>query len=282
MIGRTSVDRKTISDFGDQWTRYTDNSGYYGSAGLFHDICGPLLAEEDISDKAVADIGAGSGRIVNMLLDAGAANVTAIEPSDAAEVLRTNTAGRAAQVTVIRGEGTSIPQDARFDLVVSIGVLHHIEDPAAVVVAAEKALKPGGKLFIWLYGREGNAFYLALAKPLRTLTKRMPHRALAAFCWGADGLVLGYAFLARHIRLPMRDYLDTVYCRLAPDKRRLVIYDQLNPAYAKYYRREEATRLLEENGFHNVAAYHRHGYSWSVVGEKRQSEAQPSRAFGGQ
>ena len=27
----SEVDRQTITDFGDQWTRYTDKSGYYGS-----------------------------------------------------------------------------------------------------------------------------------------------------------------------------------------------------------------------------------------------------------
>jgi hypothetical protein len=64
----------------------------------------------------------------------------------------------------------------------------------------------------------------------------------------------------------MRQYMQTVYCRLAPDKRRLVIYDQLNPAYAKYYREDEARRLLENSGFKNVRTYYRHSYSWSVTG----------------
>ena len=78
----SEVDRKTITDFGDQWTRYTDNSGYYGSLGLFTDICAPLLGVDDVRGRVVADIGSGTGRIVNMLLDAGAARVTALEPSE--------------------------------------------------------------------------------------------------------------------------------------------------------------------------------------------------------
>ncbi len=56
--------------------------------------------------------------------------------------------------------------------------------------------------------------------------------------------------------------------RLTPDKRRLVIYDQLNPAYAKYYTRAEARALLEQAGFVDVQLYHRHSYSWSVVGTR--------------
>ena len=47
----SKVDRQTITDFGDQWTRYTDNSGYYGSLGLFTDICAPLLAVESDPER---------------------------------------------------------------------------------------------------------------------------------------------------------------------------------------------------------------------------------------
>lgn len=262
----SGVDRKTISDFGDQWTRYTDNAGYYGSVELLADICGPLLRIDDICGRRVADIGSGTGRIVNMLLDAGAAHVTAIEPSDSVEVVRANTTARSQRVDVIHGEGSAIPQDRSFDLVVSIGVLHHVERPAPIVQAACRSLKPDGAMLVWLYGREGNGFYLGLVQPLRALTKRLPHRLLAALCHALDIAALGYASLSKILPLPMRDYVQTVYSQLAPDKRRLVIYDQLNPAYAKYYRESEARALLADNGFREVRTYHRHGYSWTVVG----------------
>src|SRR5262245_47706921 len=225
----SQVDRQTITDFGDQWTRYTDNSGYYGSVGLFTDICAPLLGPDDVNGRIVADIGSGTGRIVNMLLDAGAARVVALEPSESFAVVAANTADRAERVEVIRADGTAIPQDRSFDLVVSIGVLHHIENPAPVVDAARRALRSGGAMFVWLYGREGNEAYLAVFEPLRALTKRMPHRMLAMLCHVLDFIAIGYAATCKFLPLPMRDYVQNVYRRLAPDKRRLVIYDQLNP-----------------------------------------------------
>ena len=33
---------KVIRDFGQQWTHYTDNSGYYGSLEFFRDSASPL------------------------------------------------------------------------------------------------------------------------------------------------------------------------------------------------------------------------------------------------
>jgi hypothetical protein len=68
--------------------------------------------------------------------------------------------------------------------------------------------------------------------------------------------------------LPLARYMREVVARLDPSKRRLTVYDQLNPAYAKYYRRDEAYRLLAAAGFRDLLLYHRHGYSWSVVGTK--------------
>jgi len=75
--------------------------------------------------------------------------------------------------------GELLPPSGDLDPVVSIGVLHHIPDPAPVVRAAFHALKPGGTMLAWLYGREGNEAYLAVAEPLRIVTRRMPHALLA-------------------------------------------------------------------------------------------------------
>jgi hypothetical protein len=59
-----------------------------------------------------------------------------------------------------------------------------------------------------------------------------------------------------------------VFRRLSWKKRYLNVYDQLNPAYARYYREDEATALLASTGFVDVRAHHRHGYSWTVVGTR--------------
>ena len=144
--------------------------------------------------------------------------------------------------------------------------------------AAVLALRPGGKMLVWLYGREGNALYLALAQPLRALTRRLPHRLLVALVRMLYLPLAGLIGLARSMPVPMRDYLNNYLARLSPEQRRLVMYDQLNPAYAKYYSAAEARALLEHAGFVNVRLHHRHGYSWTVIGERPQDTASKSTA----
>lgn len=263
-----SLGKRTIADFGEQWTRFTGNEGFYGSAQLFEDICGPLLTPEAIRGRRVAEIGSGTGRIVRMLLTAGAGHVLALEPSDAYDVLRRNTADVADRVECLHVTGEQLPSNRALDLVVSIGVLHHIPEPEPVVKAAHAALAPGGRMLVWLYGREGNGLYLALTTPIRALTTKLPQWAVVAMSRAFRTLLVPYIALCRVMPLPLGGYFSRVFGQMAPDKQVLIIYDQLRPAYAKYYTRAEALALLADGGFSDVRLHHRHGYSWTVIGTK--------------
>ena len=265
------LSRKTISDFGEQWLSFRDSPGYYGSAELLADIFGPLLRLADVAGTRIADIGSGTGRIVTMLLDAGAAHVYAVEPSAAMEVLRANTAARAGQITCIADVGENLPPGLDLDFVVSIGVLHHIPEPGPVLRAAYAALRPGGRLLVWLYGREGNEAYLRIAEPVRRLTTRLPHSVLIGMTYVGVFALDAYIGLCRVLPLPMRSYMREVLAKFPRLTRRMTIYDQLNPAYAKYYSASEARQLVEAAGFNEVSLFHRHGYSWTVCGTKPAS-----------
>ena len=136
------------------------------------------------------------------------------------------------------------------------------------VRAIHAALRPGGRCAVWLYGREGNELYLRAVGPLRRLTPKLPPWALAGVAWGLWGPAEVYGWAARRFHLPLADYYRRVWKPLDRAARRLVIYDQLNPTYAKYYTEPEARALLGDGGFRNVCTHHRHGSSWTVGGIK--------------
>ena len=263
---RDALGARSVADFGEQWTHFRDNPGYYGSVALFADLLQPLLVPEDFRGARVADIGSGTGRIVRMLAEAGAARIIAVEPSAAMDVLRANTRDLADRVSYRRETGDRFTADEPLDFATSIGVLHHIPDPAPVVERMRAALRPGGRAVIWLYGQEGNEVYLAAARPLRAVTTRLPHTALLGLCRLLDLPTVAYMVACRHVRLPLWSYMRHHLDRLTPEVRRLTIYDQLNPRWAKYYTKTEARALLEDAGFVDVQCHHRHGYSWLVVG----------------
>jgi SAM-dependent methyltransferase len=264
----SSLGDRTIADFGEQWTAYTDNSGFYGSPALLQDVFGPLLNVDDLKGALVIDVGAGTGRFTNVFVSTGVARVVAVEPSRAFDALTKNTAAHRDRVECVHTPVEQFRASSPADFAFSYGVLHHIPDPRCAVAAMRDALKPGGRIGIWLYGREGNEAYVALLTVLTVVTRRLPHAWLEACVWLVYVPAVVYMWLCRVLPLPLRRYFVDVFSKLTPDKRRLTLYDQLNPAYAKYYWQQEVRALLQDAGFVDVEVFHRHNYSWTAVAVK--------------
>lgn len=267
MRGQTenSCSCDTIDDFGEQWRSYTRNTGYYGSTDSLIALFGDLLTPEDIRGKHIADVGAGSGRYTRMFHALGAHSILAMEPSSAFDILRANTADLD-RIEYLQARADQIPAHG-FDWVFCIGVLQFIAEPDASLQAMGKALGPGGKLFLWVYGMENNEVYLRLTAPLRAVTCKMPHAVLDPIAASLAAMVSAYACVCRHVArpLPLSDYLLGYYTKLDFYSRKLIAYDQLNPKYAEYYRKEDLAALLRRNGFSDVRMFHYLNYSWSAV-----------------
>ncbi len=263
-----SLHQKVIRDFGEQWNALQDNSGYYGDIKVLEDICSPLLKIKDLQNKFIIDIGSGNGRLTNLLIKAGAAHVFSLEPSSSYNILLKNTEINKSKITYINTDGSNIPDYMSYDYAFSIGVLHHIPNPNPTIISAFNCLKKGGFMLIWVYGAEGNFLYLFMAKILRLITVLMPHNLLYKLSKFLIKPLKFYAFLSTHIKLPMYQYMRNHINKLNDSSLLITIYDQLNPSYAKYYKKHEALALLKSNGFQNCKIHHRHGYSWTIIGQK--------------
>jgi SAM-dependent methyltransferase len=261
------MNQRTIEEFGEQWSRFDDLGGAFGSVEVLRDICGPLLSLGEIAGRRVVEIGSGNGRIVNMLLDAGAKHVYAVEPSAGIEALERNTRERKDRVTILQMPGESIPQ-IDVELAFCIGVLHHLEDPLPTARRVYDVLPEGGRFLIWVYGREGNGAYVALAETLRVVTRIAPDFVLAGLAHVLNLCLSAYILLCRVLPLPLAKYMREVMARYDRKKRYFLIFDQLNVGYARYYTKQEAQDLLLAAGFVGVEVYHRHGMSHTAIGEK--------------
>jgi hypothetical protein len=52
------------------------------------------------------------------------------------------------------------------------------------------------------------------------------------------------------------------------EKRKFIIFDQLNPSYSKYYSKNEVENLLKKSGFKKIQITNRLNYSWTAIAEK--------------
>jgi SAM-dependent methyltransferase len=257
----------TISDFSEQWTTFSENSGYFASEDLLQDHFGPLLDVKDVAGARVCEVGSGNGRFVNIFARY-ARSVVAIEPSEAVAISRKYNAPHA-NVEHLQKDIFEVDEDTRrrigrFDWVFCIGVLQFLADPVEGLVAMKRLLAPGGSLVVWVYGKENNGAYLLFVKSLRLVTTRVPHHVLMGVARMLAPPLRAYIAACRFLPLPMRAYLRRVLAKC--DHRTLVlnIYDQLNPRITAYWSKAELETMLGDAGFSRVELYHRHGYSWTA------------------
>jgi SAM-dependent methyltransferase len=257
----------TIEDFGKQWTRFRENTGFYVSEELFDDVVGPYFDKNDLKGKTVIDVGSGTGRMVQILAVLGCKKIVAVEPSECFRVLVKNTEKYKDIIEYQNAAGGDFDfKDA--DYATSKGVIHHIKHPDSTVRNVHESLKPGGKFIMWIYAKEGSEAYLRVINVMRPITTRTPDFLLSWLSHVLNALMLFYIFLCKFIKLPMRDYVLNVFKKLDYRSRHFTIFDQLNPTDAMYYTRQDTEDLLRRNGFNKFELYNRHGYSWTAIATK--------------
>jgi SAM-dependent methyltransferase len=95
------------------------------------------------------DVGCGTGALATRLAEAGY-EMAGVDPSGGMlEVLR----ARAPAIRAVRASGTALPfADDRFDLVLSVAVMHHVADPEDVrrtLAEMVRVTKPSGRILVW-------------------------------------------------------------------------------------------------------------------------------------
>ena len=149
-----------------------------------------------------------------------------------------------------------------------MGVIHHIPQYKLACKKIFNSIKKGGKFVIWVYGYEGNELYIIIFNNLRRITRIMPDPFLRMLCTFLNYCCSAYIFLCKYFNLPMKSYMIKVFNKCSFEKRNYIIFDQLNPSYSKYFKKEELQTLLKNVGFKKLIIKHRHGYSWLAIAEK--------------
>ncbi len=260
---------QTAAAFGWQWHAFSDQ------LTAFHEEFLEWLAPvrpNHFRDKRVLDAGCGKGRHLLLAAEFGAREVVGLDLSTAVDVARQSTADLPA-VDIVQGDLLAPPlREGSFDLVYSIGVIHHVPDPSAAVRALAKCLRPGGVLHVWVYGYEGNSLVRWLVDPLRRhLATRVPRSAVRVATLPL-GLVLSLlARVSPRLQvipgLPYRQYLQSLS---GYSVRHIwtIVYDQLMAPTTHYVRRGELRAWFHTAGLTNVHVRASRGMSWAASGER--------------
>lgn len=255
----------TIQDFSTQWQSFKEQKGVYASDEFLLSYFGNLFTFSEIKGKKVAEIGSGNGRFLK-ILSQYADSVTGFEPSEAMSVASVY-CKNIPNVELKKIGVYDIDIDREFDVIFCLGVLHHLPNPLEALHIMRRMLRPGGVLYVWVYGKENNRLYLALFRPLMRLTSRLPHKVLLVLSHFLAFFLRIYIFFVHTFRFlpwPLKIYSMQVLRPLSHNYLTLVVYDQLNPRIANYYSRSEIEDIARKAGFTSIAVYHRYAYSWTL------------------
>lgn len=160
-----NVDRAEVSKFEELASRWWDPHSEFKP---LHEI-NPLRLEyiqrlAPLDGKQVLDVGCGGG-ILSESMAANGAQVTGIDMGEAPlQVARLHLLESGLEINYehIPVERLAKEQPEQFDVVTCMEMLEHVPDPASVVNACARLVKPGGKLFFSTINRNPKSYLFAI------------------------------------------------------------------------------------------------------------------------
>ena len=222
------------------------------------------LAPEDWWGRSFLDVGCGMGRNSFWAMSYGAREGVAVDVDERSlSAARRNLAAYPG-VEVMRASAYDLPFADRFDIVFAIGVIHHLEDPTRALERMVHAVKPGGRVLIWVYGREGTRGVISLLDPLRrALFSRLP----IAFVHHLSLYPTVVLWLALRLGLRPIEYFRLL-ARFRFAHLRAIVFDQMLPRVAHYWPRETVAALMTEAGLKDIRIAPVNEMSWSAIGTR--------------
>jgi SAM-dependent methyltransferase len=226
------------ASFGRQWNRY-DVARPEEDEATFRVKTG--IDPRDLAGRLVLDAGCGGGRYARLLGRHGA-RVVGVDLSSAVDKAA-ELCAELPEVAIVQADLLDLPvAEAAFDLVYSIGVLHHTPDPRRAFAQIARRVQPGGLLAVWLY-RRNTVPQEWLNSGLRAVSTRLPSSVLEPLCAGLGGLG-GIPVLNRTLN-KLANFSNH------PDQTLRVCdnFEWYAPRYQSHHTPEELRRWFAEEGF---------------------------------
>ncbi|MGE0709422.1 MAG: class I SAM-dependent methyltransferase [Planctomycetota bacterium] len=186
-----------------------------------------------------------------------------------------NTASLAAElvgpldnVRFVSGDLATVGFDEPFDVVFSIGVVHHTDDPDATVANLKRLVRPGGRLILWVYSREGNFLVRHLVeRPRRLFLRHLPRPAVLGLSWALGAGITPLAHTLYRLplsQLPYHAYMGN-WRKMSLRRNVSNVFDKLNAPQTQFVSEARARRWADDPDFDLVALSPYMGVSWRLT-----------------
>jgi len=205
------------------------------------------LSPEEVSGRLVLDVGCGMGRFADVVSRWGG-RVVGIDLSLAVEAANANLAGRE-NARILQADLFRLPfRPGTFDIVYSLGVLHHTPDCEKAFRQLVPFVRPGGRICAWVYGTMGP--WERFARLYRKVTVHMPKRLLHALCHLA---IPWYHVCRLPLIGPLLWTLFPISRHPNPDWRVLDTFDWYSPQYQSLHTFPQVYRWFRSEGLVDIS-----------------------------
>jgi SAM-dependent methyltransferase len=267
-------DQKAADAFATSWNNLPEGSVY--TEDQARDWFEPLTPG-DFARKRVLEMGCGNGSLMVYVAHWQPSRLTGVDLGGSVKSARANLQKTGYRKwEVIQADLTTF-ESPGFDIVYSIGVLHHLREPQKGFDAVVRNVAPGGRFHCWVYAFEGNAVIRWLVDPIRRVASRLPWWMTKYLV--ATPLVFPYFLYAKLLEslprwrflahLPLYEYSLWIAKREFAFFRH-VAFDQLVTPQTMYIRRQTLEEWLRSNPrIIPQSAYiqRRNGNSWKFGGQ---------------
>jgi SAM-dependent methyltransferase/uncharacterized protein YbaR (Trm112 family) len=263
---------RTMRSFGYEWRHFSDfrpegeaNFRWYFAS----------YPPESLHGKVLLDAGCGKGRHLFFAAQ-HAGKVIGVDLSPAVDAAFDNT-GHLENVHVVQADLFHLPlRPQSFDMVYSLGVLHHLPEPEAGFREILRYGRPGADVLVYLYWSLNDEprwkkRLLSLVAMVRRVTTRLPFPLLRAFSWcvavGCEICFVAPYRLLRNTRwktfaetLPLKLYADFPFRLLYQDQ-----FDRFSAPIENRYDREDVEGWLTRSRLENWDIIR--GSGWRAMGK---------------